>query len=427
VTRGLVLLACMFTLTACAASTEPRIQLGSSEFHLSLSVGAVNFLFWLLLAIIFYLAVRLIQKRNAVISAQRFATWLAAVPSASDPDLPELQKYSRDANWASLPNDDFATLRDTIEKDTAITAADKIRRAAMLGRFFSQWRSSGQENGQALTQILGAIRENGSGIFLSLFALAVFITLAVGMANSSFFSSLAQVDQARGLITFLVAIAAVSVILLTAVNIFWSNSNVPEFNAKFTAAKDLVTIVTGILGTILGFYFGSFNGERLFTLTVDLPVAYSQVTAGAEFEVRASVKGGATPYHFDILIVDASGMPVSRPFDNKQTDGPISEKITVPADKAGKHSIVLLLRDAKGLQARGSVDVLVKPPENQNKTDGAQAPAQQKPASPPQPSASPTPNPDPSPRPSASPTPNPAPSPQPSASPTPNPVPSPNQ
>jgi hypothetical protein len=361
VARRLVLLACMFPLAGCVIATEPRIQLGGSAFHLSLSNGAVNVLVLLLLAIILVLAVLLIRRRHAAATAQRFAGWLAALPAANDPDLADLQTYSN-VHWANTPTDDLAALRAAIETDAQMSAADKIKRAATLGQFHYQWknRSSAGENG--LTQILAAIRQNGSGVFLSIFALAVFITLAVGMASSSFFSSLAQVDQARGLITFLVAISAVAVILLTAVNIFWTDNL--DFNVRFVAAKDLVTIVTGILGTILGFYFGSFNGERLLTLAVDSPASYSSITPGADVDVRANGKGGTPPYYFDILVIDANGAPVSRPVENKQSQGAIAEKIKAPDKPTGKHSVVVLLRDAKGLQTRESVDVLVKSPES---------------------------------------------------------------
>jgi hypothetical protein len=177
------------------------------------------------------------------------------------------------------------------------------------------------------------------------------------MSNSSFFSSLAQVDQARGLITFLVAICAVAVILLTAINIFWGND--AKFDDRFKAAKDLVTLVVGVLGTILGFYFGSASSDHLLQLSFDKPASYSSVIASSKIPVAATAKNGVAPFNFDLLVLDEKGEPASKDAENKQSDKAfISQEIKAP-DKPGKYTIVLLLRDTKGQQTKTTVDIVV--------------------------------------------------------------------
>jgi hypothetical protein len=71
---------------------------------------------------------------------------------------------------------------------------------------------------------------------------------------------MAKIDQARGLITFLFAFATIAIIILIAITTFWMPKD--EFQARFDKAKDLLTILIGVLGTILGFYFGSLAAPQ---------------------------------------------------------------------------------------------------------------------------------------------------------------------
>ncbi|MEA2883014.1 MAG: hypothetical protein QOH32_2270 [Bradyrhizobium sp.] len=297
------------------------------------------------------------------VERQSFPGWLAGIQGGA-PEVVELQAYAGAVHWTS---NDINALRQTIENDPLISQAEKVRRASTLGLLYERWqRDSSAQGGQVWTQLMYYLFQNGLGIFLSFFAVAVFLVLAVGMSNSSFFSSLAQVDQARGLITFLVAICAVAVILLTAINIFWGNN--AAFNERVTAAKELVTLVVGVLGTILGFYFGSATSDRVLQVNFEKPGSYSVVAGGSTVPVTATAKNGAAPFNFDLLVLDAQGNLISKNADNKQADKAfITQEIKAPATP-GSYSIVLLLRDSKGQQTRSSVDIVVmtapqNPPE----------------------------------------------------------------
>jgi hypothetical protein len=377
--RAALICASFCFLTGCASGPGHSLKLNALGFELAANERAVSLLIVAILFIV--IAILLFRRHRSVRPAhgQSFPDWLAGLPGA-DADLQDLKTYASAVHWTS---NDLNTLRATIETDGAISQADKVRRASVLGTYYDRWQNQpAHQGGRLLAQLLHDVFENGIGIFLSLFALAVFITLAVGLSNSSFFGSLAQVDQARGLITFLVAVCAVAVILLTAINIFWGNN--ATFNDRFAAAKDLVTLVVGVLGTILGFYFGTLTSERLLQLSFDSPASYSVVATGSDINVRATARNGASPYNFDLLVVDAEGKPVSKSVDNKQSDNSsIREDIKAPT-APGKYSIILLLRDAKGLQTKASLDFVVKSAPDASK-DAAPQPSGPPPPAKPEP------------------------------------------
>ncbi len=60
-------------------------------------------------------------------------------------------------------------------------------------------------------------------------------------------------DSARVLITFLVAVATVAIAFLAILTAMMLR----EYKERFALAKEVLTILVGILGTIVGFYFGT--------------------------------------------------------------------------------------------------------------------------------------------------------------------------
>lgn len=68
---------------------------------------------------------------------------------------------------------------------------------------------------------------------------------------------LADIPTARGLVTFLFAIATVGIALVIVLAVFLSSAKADEIAARYQMGKDVLAVLIGVLGTIIGFYFGS--------------------------------------------------------------------------------------------------------------------------------------------------------------------------
>jgi hypothetical protein len=64
-------------------------------------------------------------------------------------------------------------------------------------------------------------------------------------------------EKARGLITFAVAIVTVAIALIMVLYVIFGVASEQEFSNRFTFGKDVLMVFVGILGTIMGFYYGS--------------------------------------------------------------------------------------------------------------------------------------------------------------------------
>jgi hypothetical protein len=173
-----------------------------------------------------------------------FAEWLEQ-NSKSDPqtsnDIRELAKEFPD-EWPAR-KDELAPYVVFLNNKSSPENRERLIRT--LASDYETWRASNQ----------GFFRSHLGTIMLSIAGLIIGGALLFGVFfNSSFLASLSQPANARGLITFLFALGTIALILIIAIAIFWVDN--AEVENRFGMAKDVLTILIGILGTILGFYFG---------------------------------------------------------------------------------------------------------------------------------------------------------------------------
>ena len=218
-----------------------------------------------------------------------FATWLAK-RSNTDPLTKTLEEFaSANADKWPVDSNSIEDYRKVVTDTASGTQRDDL--LTTLGRVYERWFE------QERRTFVGQLADHAGLVALFVGGLIIAVGLAYGIFfNKSFFDLMAQSDHARGLITFLFSFATIGIIVLVAVAVFWMDKS--EVDARFAHAKDLIAILVGILGTILGFYFGTASTGGSATRASAVTVApYSTTQEHKVTGSRAYVQRGAVPEH----------------------------------------------------------------------------------------------------------------------------------
>ena len=161
---------------------------------------------------------------------------------------------------------------------------------------------------------------------------------------------LADHEIARGVITYLVAVATVAIATVLVMAAILGGGK--DFERKFALGKEVLTLLIGVLGTIIGFYYGSSTqkAEATRAAVEVVPVKFTPETPdiGGTFNLATVIKGGTAPYTYTIRF-DPSNL-VSPAVENQTSkDGKISHDLTVSKDAKADTPInfVIEIKDAK--------------------------------------------------------------------------------
>lgn len=165
-------------------------------------------------------------------------------------------------------------------------------------------------------------------------------------SESSLLRELASLDQARGLITFLVAVTTVGIALILTVFIVVTND--PGAKDKFIQGKEVLTGLIGVLGTIVGFYFGSVASQPPTAAGSSLKISKFVVEpatakAGGKFRVVMQVVGAKLPLQYTISFKSDVAMPDKTGTSPKDD---FTEEFAIP-DKAAIGSSIEVLVTTK--------------------------------------------------------------------------------
>ena len=186
--------------------------------------------------------------------AASFSSWLRA-QADPDPDTAALRAFADPrADWPWWTN----SLSDYVGVIQVANPPNKDNLVSAVSVNYGRWQTGQARPGGLLVTLASHL----GALLLALFGLVVAVAIFYGLFfNPRFFELMAQVNQARGLITFLFAFATIAIILLVAITTFWMPKD--EVQVRFEKAKDLLTILIGeSWARFFGLFFGTVVPTR---------------------------------------------------------------------------------------------------------------------------------------------------------------------
>lgn len=201
-------------------------------------------------------------------------------------------------------------------------------------------------------------------------ASGVLAYVVIKVFDSDVLITLSKADSARGLITSLFAFGTIMLSLILVLSSILSRpGSQQEFNyrkERFNQGKEVLTLLLGILGTIVGFYFGASNGEaETDKPRISPPELIVPAVSDGKYTVVVNAKGGELPYTYDFTFPThwPKDWSTERYTGMESEDGMLLKKFVLPKAEQGKpFEISISLKDAKGVAA--SQVKLAHPKEN---------------------------------------------------------------
>jgi hypothetical protein len=190
---------------------------------------------------------------------------------------------------------------------------------------------------------LASIFSYGGAIGVGLFSAFLLFIIWTSIANDVLLHSLADIAVARGLITFFFTLGTIGISVVMIAGLFLSSVDQTVLKQRFDSGKEILTALIAILGTVVGFYFGSQSSDRADRAVELQPIQVSNAApkAGETLQLSTFASGGDAPYRFSIDFqwteAEAALAKEMPDITNKETpSGFIAEKIAIPAAARGK-------------------------------------------------------------------------------------------
>jgi hypothetical protein len=265
--------------------------------------------------------------------------------SALTPDMPE---YLETKNKLEIKEKELKDKQEKLEEDRKglKNELDGLKAAEPPGVQGSVAQKQDEKAEQA---------SNRRSYILLASGLIVFIILGLGMYWANFLQSLKDMEVARGLITFLVTITTIAIAIILVIFAVSSTSNDEKIEAAFkdhfTNAKEVLTALIGVLGAIIGFYFGSMDTTKKQVKEPVLQVAPALIPKttlhpGEILSLTSHVSGGKPPYKYSISFDPEIKIDPEIKEKAATDDDYIVEEIKIPATTPEKkYNIKLNIKD----------------------------------------------------------------------------------
>lgn len=188
-----------------------------------------------------------------------FAEWIERKELNDLADVQTLRNAARQLGDKWPPaKEDKAAHADTLEHNLPDTTKAPAKRA--LDAIWPFYQA--QSETEAPLVPAGALRQMVANLPAAAVALAAGVILILFFNAFSHIevSDLAKPEIARGLLTFLFGVTTVGIAIIVVLAVFLGNGAGTELGDRFQRGKDILTVLIGVFGAILGYYFGSDKG-----------------------------------------------------------------------------------------------------------------------------------------------------------------------
>jgi hypothetical protein len=185
------------------------------------------------------------------------------VAQAAEANAASLGEAARKSEAASKADAGNATLvqqarSDAAAADQARADAEQLRSEAEEAQLETEALYKASRPDAFRMKVAEAFTNLGTWILMCVGAIVGVIIWAVSRGDSILLTKLAETEAARGLVTFLITASAVGIAFMLIYHAFSAVSN----GENFRMAREIFMSLIGILGTIVGFYFGAADKEK---------------------------------------------------------------------------------------------------------------------------------------------------------------------
>jgi|ERR1700704_455730 len=216
------------------------------------------------------------------------------------------------------------------------------------------------------SQLAAAIKAYLNPVVAIAFGMVLAIILLIGATTLGLDKGLVlmkmgQVEFARGLITYLFAVVTIGTAVVLVVSALTSDES-PANERRFERGKEILSLLLGVFGTIVGFYFGSevaAKGQPTETIVNVAPLRLNAgaVASGAEFTLTTYISGGKVPYKYGVGF-DKDEIKTELPVD---ASGWITKTLAAPKVAADRAALVrVVVEDADGHSTEATQPLVVK-------------------------------------------------------------------
>jgi hypothetical protein len=216
-------------------------------------------------------------------------------------------------------------------------------------------------------EAVGTLKAYLNPIVAIAFAMLLAIVLLIGATTLGLdkglvLTKMGQVEFARGLITYLFAVVTIGTAVVLVVSALTADET-PANERRFERGKEILSLLLGVFGTIVGFYFGSevaAKGQPEETIVRVAPLRLSpgSVAAGADFSLTTYISGGKAPYKYGIGF-DKDEVKPDTPVD---PNGWISKTVAAPKVTPDRATVAVrvVVMDADGHSSETTTPLAIK-------------------------------------------------------------------